>query len=70
MKSPFTRRMKRAVVFAFVSLAVVSQASAVLRPPFPIKPEAPSNGELVDIGDELVLQSAKKPLLNHRVPAH
>jgi hypothetical protein len=63
MNSVFTRRMKCVVVSAFVSLAFVSQGSAVLRPLFPIKPEAPSNGELIDIGDELVLRSAKKPLM-------
>ena len=69
MKPLFTTRMKRAVVYAFVSLALVSQASAVLRPLFPIKPTAPSNGELVVIGDELVLRSAKKSLLHHRCQA-
>jgi hypothetical protein len=55
-----------AVVCAFVSLAFLSQASAVLRPLFPIKPEAPSSGELIIIGDELVLRPAKKPPLHHR----
>ena len=59
-------KMKCAVVFAFVSLAFASQASAVLRPLFPIKPAAPSNGELIVIGDDLVLRSAKKPLMHHR----
>jgi hypothetical protein len=59
-------KMKCAVVSAFISLAFVSQASAVLRPLFPIKSAAPSNGELIVIGDELVLRSAKKPLLHHR----
>jgi hypothetical protein len=49
-----------------LSLAFVSQAFAVLRPLFPIKPEAPSSGELIIIGDELVLRFAKKPPLHHR----
>ena len=49
-----------------ISLAFVSQASAVLRPLFPIKPAAPSNGELILIGDDLVLPSAKKLLLHPR----
>ena len=61
MKPVFTTQMKCAVVSAFVSLAFVSQAFAVLRPLFPIKPAAPTNGELIVIGDELVLRSAKKP---------
>jgi hypothetical protein len=61
--------MKWAVVSAFVSLAFVSQASAVLRPLFPIKPAAPFNGELIFIGDDMVLRSAKKPMLHHQGPA-
>jgi hypothetical protein len=64
-------KMKCAVVSAFVSLTFVSltfvsQAFAVLRPLFPIKPAAPLNGELIVIGDDLVLRSAKKPLLHQR----
>jgi hypothetical protein len=55
-------KIKCAVVAAFVSLAFVSQALAVLRPMFPIRPAAPSNGELIVIGDELVLRSAKSVL--------
>ena len=66
MKVVLAREMKRAVVSAFVLLAFASQASAVLRPLFPIKPAAPFNGEVIIIGDELVLPSAKKPLLLHR----
>ena len=66
MKPVFTAQMKCAVVIAFVSLAFVSQAFAVLRPLFPIKPAAPFNGELIVIGDDLVLRSAKKPLMHHR----
>jgi hypothetical protein len=52
-------KIKRAVVFAFVCLAFVSQASAVLRPLFPIRPAAPSNDELIVIEDELALRAAK-----------
>ena len=52
-----------------ISLAFVSQASAVLRPLFPIKPSAPFNGELIVIGDDLVLRSAKKPSMHHPVQA-
>ena len=53
--------MKRAVVFTLLSLAFVSQAFAVLRPPFPAKPAAPFDGELNIIGDDLVPDSAKTP---------
>jgi hypothetical protein len=65
MKIMTATRMKYALIAAFVLLAFVSQTSAVLRPLFPIKPLAPSNGEVVVIGDELALRSAKKPLLHH-----
>ena len=69
MKPIFTTRMKCAVVAALISLVFVSQASSVLRPLFPVKPAAPFNGELIVIGDDLVLRSTKKPLLHHRGPA-
>ena len=59
MKPALITQLKCVVVSAFVSLAFVSQASAVLRPLFPIKPAAPFNGEVIIIGDELVLPSAK-----------
>jgi hypothetical protein len=59
-------KLKCAVVFALISLALISQSSAVLRPLFPIKPAAPFSGEVIVIGDDLVLRSAKKPLLHHR----
>jgi hypothetical protein len=54
-------KVKRAVVFTLVSLAFVSQAFAVLRPPFPAKPAAPFDGELIIIEDHLVPESAKTP---------
>ena len=66
MKPIFTTQMMCAVVSAFVSLAFVSQAFAVLRPLFPIKPAAPFNGEIIVIEDDLVLRSANKPLLHQR----
>jgi hypothetical protein len=59
-------KVKCAVVSALISLVFASQAFAVLRPLFPIKPAAPTSGEVIIIGDELVLSSAKKPLLPHR----
>jgi hypothetical protein len=59
-------KMKRATLALLISLAFASQASAVLRPLFPIKPSAPFNGELIVIGDDLVLPSVKKPMLHHQ----
>ena len=52
-------KMKCAAVAILIALAFASQASAVLRPLFPIKPSAPFNGEVIVIGDELVLRSTK-----------
>ena len=66
MKTVTATKMKCAVVSTLISLAFVSQAFAVLRPLFPIKPAAPFNGELIVIGDDLVLRSTKKPLMHHR----
>ena len=63
-------KTKCAVVAILIALAFASQASAVLRPLFPIKPSAPFNGELIVIGDELVLRPAKKPPMHHPVQAH
>jgi hypothetical protein len=60
MKVALPTKMKCAVVSAFVSLTFLSPASAVLRPLFPIKPAAPTNGEIIVLGDELVLRTAKK----------
>ena len=66
MKVVLATQIKCALTSAFVLLALVSQASAVLRPLFPIKPVAPTNDEVIVIGDELVLRSAKKPPLHNR----
>ena len=63
-------KIKCAAVAMLVALAFASQASAVLRPLFPIKPSAPFNGELIVIGDELVLRPAKKPPMHPPVQAH
>ena len=53
-------KMKCTVVSMLISLAFVSQAFAVLRPLFPAKPAPPFNGELIIIGDDLVVGPAKK----------
>jgi hypothetical protein len=62
-------KTKRALMAILIALAFASQASAVLRPLFPIKPSAPFNGEVIVIGDALV-PSAKKPPMRHPVQAH
>jgi hypothetical protein len=62
--------IKCAAVAILIALMFAWQASAVLRPLFPIKPSAPFNGELIVIGDDLVLRSAKKPAVHQPVQAH
>ena len=59
-------KMKCAAVAILIALAFALQASAVLRPLFPIKPTAPSNGGVITIGDEVVLRPAKKAPAHHR----
>jgi len=63
MKVLLPTKMRCAVLCAFLLLEFVSQASAVLRPLFPLKPAPPSGGELAAIEDEAVWRSAKKPML-------
>jgi hypothetical protein len=50
----FVARMKCAVVSVLISIAFESQAFAVLRPLFPVKPEPPFSGEAIVIRDHLV----------------
>jgi hypothetical protein len=52
--------MKYAVVFMIVSVALTSQALAVLRPRFPIKPTPPFRGDMIVIGDDLLQDTRKK----------
>jgi hypothetical protein len=51
--------MKWAAISTLILLAFVSQTFAVLRPPFPAKPAAPFDGDLIIIGDDLMLESPK-----------
>jgi hypothetical protein len=53
-------KMRCAVVFTLISLTLVPQAFAVLRPLFPAKPAPPFNGELIIIRDDLVLKACKR----------
>ncbi len=53
-------KMKCAALAILISLVFASQAFAVLRPLFPVKPGAPFNGDVIIIGDGLVPDSAKK----------
>ncbi len=46
--------------FRIVSVALTSQALAVLRPRFPIKPTPPFRGDMIVIGDDLLQDTPKK----------
>jgi hypothetical protein len=46
--------MKCAAVFLLVSFALLSQAFAVLRPLFPLKPAPPLGDELIGTGDDFL----------------
>jgi hypothetical protein len=51
-------KMKCAVVSAFISVAWLSEAFAVLRPVVPSKPAPPFNCELIIIADDSVVRTA------------
>ncbi|HEY6204870.1 MAG TPA: hypothetical protein VIW21_01750 [Chthoniobacterales bacterium] len=53
--------MKRVVLGAIVGLTLCSQAWAIIRPPFPIKPSPPYRGHVIVIGDDSIRQTAQKP---------
>jgi hypothetical protein len=52
--------MKCTAVIVIVSIALVSQAFAVLRPLFPAKASPPFNGELSVIGNDSIQHPAKQ----------
>jgi hypothetical protein len=58
----FMANMKCAGVSILVSLALASQAFAILRPLFPMKPEPPFGGGAIIIGDGTFRDSAQKTL--------
>jgi hypothetical protein len=53
--------MKCAVAIAFVSIAFISQALAVLRPLFPAKASPPFNSERIITGNGSIQHPAKRP---------
>jgi hypothetical protein len=52
--------MRRAAAIMIVSIAISSQAFAVLRPLFPAKAAPPFNGELIVTGNDSIQHPAKK----------
>jgi hypothetical protein len=53
--------MKRVVLGVILGLALCSQAWAIIRPPFPIKPSPPYHGHVIVIGDDSIQQAPVKP---------
>jgi hypothetical protein len=53
--------MKRVVLGLVLGLALCSQAGAIIRPPFPIKPSPPYHGHVIVIGDDSIQQAPPKP---------
>jgi hypothetical protein len=51
--------MKSAALVIVLSLAIVTQASAILRPRFPAKPRPPFRGQIIVIEDDSI-QSPRK----------
>ena len=67
MKPAVITHLKCVVVSGLLLFAFASQTLAVYRPPFPIKPAAPVEGEYTVGADELVLRPpAKKAPAHHR----
>jgi hypothetical protein len=52
--------MKCAAVFLVVSLAIVSQTLAMLRPVFPVKADPPFGGGTIIIGDDTLPNSTQE----------
>ena len=52
--------MKSAAAFILVSLALSSQAFAVLRPLFPVKPAPPYGDQVIIIGDDSIQSSTQE----------
>lgn len=61
MKAARSRKMRLLLLSTIISLTLLSQAFAVLRPPFPSQPAPPFEGELIIIGDELAPEFAETP---------
>jgi hypothetical protein len=53
--------MKRVVLGVVLALAFSSQAWAIIRPPYPVKPAPPFRGHVIIIGDDSIRQASQKP---------
>ena len=53
--------MKRVVLGVAVAVALCSQAWAIIRPPFPVKPTPPDRGHMIIIGNDSIQQAPPRP---------
>jgi len=56
-----SNNMNRVVLGVLLGLAFSSQAWAIIRPPFPVKPSPPYRGHVIVIGDDSIQQAPAKP---------
>lgn len=52
--------MKSLALGVLLSLVLVGQAFAIIRPPYPVKPMPPYHGRFIVIGDDARLQTVAK----------
>ena len=53
--------MKTFALGVLLSLVLVAQGFAILRPPYPVKPMPPYHGRFIVIGDDAKSQTASQP---------
>ncbi len=52
--------MKSLALGVLLSLVLIGQAFAIIRPPYPVKPMPPYHGRFVVIGDDARLQTVAR----------
>jgi hypothetical protein len=52
--------MKTLALGVLLSLALIGQAFAIIRPPYPVKPMPPYHGRFIVIGDDARWQTVAK----------
>jgi hypothetical protein len=53
--------MKTFALGVLLSLVLVAQGFAIIRPPYPVKPMPPYHGRFIVIGDDAKSQTASQP---------
>jgi len=58
--------MKSAALWIVLTLALSTQAFAILRPRYPVRPSPPFRGEIIVIGDESIQTAPANPTITAR----